>query len=281
MNALYTILFTSTNAASQERINLGLVMLDNSGQLLFRYSHEKLTLAKRLLSDDGYRLVKSYLSSIEARLTDKINISDSRSSVHQSYLEYLSNYSNNLVSFTKPQQIDIPLDQSTFDKVFAKFVFKSTEKTVEPSVVSDMSLVKATFIPKVEKRVNVDIELKADELDFIVFNQRIDMIGENERPVLNQFVDFDSSPSTLKQKINNYISLIKPFDLYSGKESKFFMVGDEPAKTTPQHQVWKHLKESTLISKGALELVTSQELEKLELYLEEHNVRPFFEPKQP
>lgn len=109
-----------------------------------------------------------------------------------------------------------------------------------------------------------------------LFPITIDMIGKNDRPVLNQFIDFDTTPAALKNQINNYINLIKPFELAEKKEGRFFIVADEPSKeASSQHLVWEHLKESPL-TKEIIKIVPRDEVEQIEKYLEEHDVRPYF-----
>ncbi len=277
MKSTYSIVFTPFSVLSNERVNLGLLMIDESGNSMFRYSNEKLSLIRNLLSEDGAKLIKSNLTTLENKFSKGEKEFFPLQEIKADFIQYLSSYTNNLISFTPPKSIDVELNEPNFNKLFQKFVFHIIPVVAKPPV-SSISLIKKNFTPKVESRVNVDFQLKANEFDFVLFNLNVDMIGKNDRPVLTQFFDFESSPESLKSRITNYISLIKPFEIKEQKDGKFFMVADEPSiEQNPQHLIWEHLLESPLIKKNILEIVPTTELDRVEKYLETHNVRPFVE----
>jgi hypothetical protein len=61
--------------------------------------------------------------------------------------------------------------------------------------------------------------------------------------------------------IASYLNLIKPLEIKEGKPGKYFVTGDEPVKNyNKQHLIRKHLKESTLIKAGVVELVPVNEI---------------------
>jgi hypothetical protein len=64
------------------------------------------------------------------------------------------------------------------------------------------------------------------------------------------------------------------------KIGKFFIVGQEPDKDlNKQHLIWENLLKSPLVSKDIVEIVSPNELERIQDYLEEHDVRPFEDVK--
>ena len=71
MKTFYTIVYSPFSAVSQERLNLGMVMLDGQGAVRFRFSQEKLNRAKKLFSEEGFKLIKSFLTSIDKKLAHK------------------------------------------------------------------------------------------------------------------------------------------------------------------------------------------------------------------
>jgi hypothetical protein len=277
MKSTYSIVFTPFSALSNERVNLGLLLINEAGNSIFRFSNEKFSIVRNLLSEDGAKMVKSNLITLENKFSKGKKEFFPLEDVKADFIQYLANYTNNLISFTPPKSIDIELNEENFNRLFEKFVFHSIP-VVSKLQTSSISLIKKNFTPKVESRVNVDFQLKANEFDFVLFNLNVDMIGRNDRPVLTQFFDFEASPESLKSRITNYISLIKPFEIKEKKAGKFFMVADEPSKEqNSQHMIWKHLLESPLIKENFLEIVPTNELDRVEEYLEEHDVRPFVE----
>lgn len=109
MKTFYTIVYSPFSVISQERLNLGMIMLDDQGIVRFRFSQEKLNRAKKLFSEEGFKLIKSFLSSIDKKLADKDKLISNSADFNIDYLSYLSKYSNNLVGFTDPQAIDVDL----------------------------------------------------------------------------------------------------------------------------------------------------------------------------
>ncbi|MCC5919216.1 MAG: hypothetical protein LAT68_00545 [Cyclobacteriaceae bacterium] len=280
MKTLYSIIYSPISVIGQERINFGLLLFNGEGKLLFNYSTEKLESAKQLFSSDAFKLIKTYLKTLDNKFTDKKQELLQENQVSADYVEYLSRYSNNLMSFTNPQEVNVELTIENFNSLFEKIIFKKPEVKLQELIrpINGIAVVKMNFAPKVQKRVNLDVELRTDEHDFVLFNTHIDMMGKNDIPVLNQFIEFEyDTPAMLEKKINSYIGLIKPFEAYDGNEGKYFMVGDEPSKSKIKHHlIWDHLVDSTLIKKNLVELVPSKEIDLIESYFNDHDVRPYF-----
>lgn len=278
MSTYYSILYTQLNAFSKERLNLGLVMISDNGDMKFRLSENKLNLIKNLFSKDSVSLMKSYFHSIQNKIAIKNELIEQFSEIKQEYLQYLSNYSNNLIAFSQPEKIQLDLTEETFNKVFEKFVFHQQEyRLKKPKRKSELNQFRNEFYSRVKKRANVNLELSSDKLDFVLFPTRVDMIGKNDRPVLNKFFDLSTRADLVRNKVNSYISLIKPFEISTKIDGKFFMVMDEPSKELKhQHETWKHLRSSSLTSKEIIEIVPTDETQKIEEYLERHEVQPYF-----
>jgi len=278
MTSTYSIVYSPVSAISQERINLGLLMIGNHGEGMFRYSHEKLNSVKTLFSADGFKLLKSTLNTLENQFHQEPGSLLPKSEIKSESINYFSYYTNNLISFTAPKEIEVELNDDVFSKLFDKWIFRAVTTEPRQLLIPPIKRVKENFIPRVQSRVNVDYKLEAAEYDFVVFNLNIDMIGKNDIPVLTQFVDFEARQTSLKNKINEFVSIIKPLEIKEGKVGKFFIVAEEPGKEhQSQHLIWDHLSESPLIKNGILEIVPPAELDQIQDYLETHDVRPFVE----
>ena len=199
MKTTYSILFTPINTIGQERLNLGMIMINETGNVQFEYAHEKLKASKKLFDDDGYKLLSSYLSAIKNKLTKKDEIIDSRSHFKTGYLEYLSSYSNNLLSFSKPESINLELNESNFNRLYEKYIFKTVKEVQVEAQISKIDSLKKSVFPRVMDRVNINVDLNADQYDFVMFNIKVDMMGRNDIPVLNQFIDFESTQSSIQK----------------------------------------------------------------------------------
>jgi hypothetical protein len=259
-----------------------MIMLNDLGEVKFKYSSEKLSRVKSLFTVEGFKLLKSFIESLDHKTNNivQFGLINNNQPFTSSYLEYLSNYANNLVLFTKPQPVDIELNDFNFKLLFEKFVFEFPKEKIATysSTASELDIIKESFLPKVSKRVNINYTLKAEKHDYLVFDMQLDMIGKNDRPVLNQFIEFGSNHANLQKSIQSYLSLVKPLELNAAKPGKFFISGDEPPKSLKkQHLIWEQLRNSNLVSNEIVEMVPSSDLEKIEEYLNEHDVRPFYQ----
>ncbi|WP_194973680.1 DUF3037 domain-containing protein [Aquiflexum lacus] len=125
MKSTYSIVYTPVSAVSQERINLGLLMIGDQGEGMFRYSHKKLNSVKALFSPDGFKLLKTTLSALENQFFKESGSLIPQTEINSELIHYLSYYSNNLISFTTPKTIEIELNEATFSKLFEKWIFKT------------------------------------------------------------------------------------------------------------------------------------------------------------
>lgn len=277
MKTFYSIIYTQLSPVSKERLNLGLLMISEQ-EVKFQFAPEKLNVIKKLLSNDAQKLILSYLKGIQNRLELKNELIEPNREITESYISYLSDYSNNLVSFTKAEYLKTELNDSVYQKLFDKLIYKTEVKGyILDQTRQDADIFKYNFFKRVNKRVNTAVELTTEKLDFILFPIKIDMIGKNEAPVLSQFIDFDSTSNALQNNLSSYISLIKPFELKEHKEGKFFIIGDEPLRDNKkQHLIWEHLSTSPLIKEEIIEVIPQAEVEVIEEYLNEHDVHPYF-----
>ena len=78
----------------------------------------------------------------------------------------------------------------------------------------------------------------------------------------------------IQQQINAYMLFLveKIRETKDGKNGHFFLLGDETSKGLKEnHKLWKAAKESKV-----LDLVPSDEINKVETYMQEHGVEPVF-----
>lgn len=130
MKNFFSIIYLPLNSNLQEKISIGLIMF-NDEKNLFKISNQKLHVIKNLIAPNKYSSLKNYFSNIVNELNPKIdeyelNIKDNVSSnkwITASYFHYLNKYSNNLVIYSKPKNIDTDINEDTFKWLFNKLVF--------------------------------------------------------------------------------------------------------------------------------------------------------------
>lgn len=280
MKTIYSILYVTLNASLDEKVSIGVVMSNNNEQY-FKFSNNKLLFLKNVLDSEKYNFIRKYLVSIEKNLTDE---SYSRNSlfynksfrsewVSEGYIYYLSNYSNNIIQFSKPKSINIDLNEFTFKKVFEKYIFKYDEIIQQNKDISVLTKVREYLFPKIKNKVNLEITLTASNFDNLFAPIEVDFLGMNSKPLAGQTVDFDKKHYYLENDITRFVSLTKAIELDGNKRGQYYIIGREPKKKDDKnHLLWEQIRDSNF-----LDFVDIDDYGIVEEYIESHDVKPFYE----
>ena len=281
MKTIYSILYVNLNTTLNARVSIG-VLVSNGSKNYFKFSSDKLSAFKGILNSERYGLVKSYLKSIDKEIVSD-NIVDSNKLfikrdfkndwINESYLVYLSRYSNNIIQFSEPKTIDVDLNDNTFKRIFEKYIFKfSNDTNVEPEF-NVYSIVKKQLFPKIQEKVNIEKTLTSDDFENLFAPIDIDFIGVNGIPVAGQTIDFEKSHYYLENDVTRFVSLTKAIELEGDSRGKYFVLGREPQKrVNKNHLLWEHIRDTEF-----LEFVDISEVGIIEDYIQKNNVRPFFD----
>lgn len=281
MKTIYSILYVNLNTTLNERVSIG-VLVSNGSKNYFKFSSDKLSAFKGILNSERYGLVKSYLKSIDKEIvSDNIVDSDKlfikrdfkNDWINESYLVYLSRYSNNIIQFSEPKTIDVDLNDNTFKRIFEKYIFKFSENANVQPEFNVHSIVKKQLFPKIQKRVNIEKTLTSDDFENLFAPIDIDFIGVNGIPVAGQTIDFEKSHYYLENDVTRFVSLTKAIELEGDSRGKYFVLGREPQKrVNKNHLLWEHIRDTEF-----LEFVDISEVGIIEDYIQKNNVRPFFD----
>jgi len=129
MPSHFCILFASSRPEIQEQISIGLLLV-GSNSVFFEISKTKLKIAGKLLPPQSYcylkdtvrqisQLVEAENTKVGSLLLEPMNISNKFSI---GYMEYLSRYSNNILTFSNPKIFDLDADNALFEMLFKKYV---------------------------------------------------------------------------------------------------------------------------------------------------------------
>lgn len=280
METIYSIVYITLNTTLDERISIGVIMT-NGLEYYFNYSSEKLLAVKNILDDAKYTVIKNYLKSIEKEIgfdkatENQLLYQDAYKTawVTEEYLSYLSNYSNNIIHFSTPKKIDIDLNSLNYKKIFEKYVFKIFDKKNEPEVIDVHAIVKRNLFPKIASNVNLEKIITSSDLDNLFAPIEVDFIGINGIPVAGQTIDFQKTSYYLENDVARFISLTKAIELQGKPKGQYYILGREPQKSTNKnYQLWEQIRGSNF-----LDFVDIDEVEQVEAYIAQNNVRPFFE----
>lgn len=270
MRTFYSILYCSIRPNLDERVSIGLFVA-NEKECFFDFSKEKLNIIKGLLPLEGFQLLKSNLKALSTLAsnceTDLLNVYKGKSFLTEGYFGYLSTYANNLLTYSKPIELQLELNHLVFNQLFEKFIFNLPHQEVGKS--EKVEMVRRRLNHTIKSHVNFDIELTNNEFSGLVIPAKISFIGKNEVKVAGEMNDFNKSVNFLRQQVNAHLYLVEKIK-ESDKDAKFFFIGDEPSKALKEnHEIWKNLK-----TFKPLDLVPTNEIERVEEYMFTHGVEP-------
>jgi hypothetical protein len=267
MKVFYSILYVSIKPVVNEQLSIGLFLSDGNSAF-FHYSVEKLNLTRKLISDDSFSMISQYIDGLNQDINGEEKYFKD---ISLGYFNYLSDYNNNLISFSKPTPININFEEEVFKKLFEKFVFKYKSEVV-PLVhkVTPLSRVKEVLYPSIKRRVNIDKTLTPKEIPtLLVPRVKVDFIGLNDYPVAGDVIDFNAGINSISNNIGHFTTLINALD---GRNGKYYIIGEEPSRTLypEQHSTWSQIHNSK-----SIEFVPLNEIETVSKYMEDHKVKPF------
>lgn len=280
MKTLFSILYVPISATLDEKVSIGLIM--SSGEHhFFKYSQSKLNVIKGLLDNESNNILKSYLKSLEKEInvvieSEKelftIDLPFKAKWVSNSYISYLSKYSNNLILFSEPKFIDVPLSEMNFRKVFEKYIFQYEEAITTRLFTTIFEKVRTKLYPNIEGKVNIDRTLTSLDFGNLFAPVEVNFIGVNGAPVAGQTFDFEKKHYFLENDVTRFISLTKALELEGRKDGKYFILGREPIKIFDKnHLMWEQIRDSDF-----LEFVDIDDVGIVEQYIDKNHVIPFF-----
>ncbi|MCB9163138.1 MAG: hypothetical protein H6592_01685 [Flavobacteriales bacterium] len=280
MNSFYSILYAGINPASGDKLAVGL-FLRGDQRPRFAWSKRRVSIVRDLMGGDAYRLLAQNLKALQRKAeepnadpSDLFNGDVAAKSAYQlnePYFQYLSRYSNNLLTFGPVTPITMEATEQKFGDLFRLLVDDLTMATVG-TLRKDIDETKTQLKERIGARVSWNVELTQLEIPgLLVPTIQLDFIGRNKKNVIGEVVDFEKPDYYLKADINK-VDIVTHALNEKGTLGKAYVVGDEPEeKDHPQqHLAWLALKASKRI-----ELVPSSEIQRVEQHLEEENVQPW------
>lgn len=272
MKTFYSLLSAVINPVSSEKISLGLLLSDGNTSL-FGYSSNRLSLIRSIIEKESFGLVKEYLKSIRT-VIEKIDFNQNQQTIYEaegknlmvneSYISYLSDYSSNIISFSKPVAIDLPVKQDIFDKLFFRFI----EEVSMPEIRRERAVesVRSEFLPRVSDYFLTEYDVTPDTFPELLLPVTIDLMGKNERYVIGQFMDLERHPNHIKSDFFDFRQLSEALP-----NSTNFLITAEPLKSKwpVQHHFWNEIRNIRNI-----QCIEVSEVEAVEAYAREHRVKP-------
>ena len=159
MKTFYSILSVVIRPEINEKLSVGLLLVDEK-QVSFYVSESKLSVVKKLVSNNIFKGIKSSIKFIEKTFMIKqnilsnpqqvleLNIEDKSDVFNYGYIDYLSQYNNNVIVFSKPVNINFEYSIELFQKLFQKLVDETSFDSKAEKIFSPVDIFKKTFFPK-------------------------------------------------------------------------------------------------------------------------------------
>lgn len=280
MKTFFSIIYLPLGPDFQEKISIGMVM-SNGADSLIRFSNTKLNALKSLISTDKLSIVKNYLKNLAEETTENnklgqfnLTLNSSNDWITEKYFSYLNSYSNNLVMFSEPRNVDLNINMDNFKSLFEKFVFFFEDNNVKTKIDTIYSEARTRLYSKIESNVNLNVTVSSSDFKELITPVDVNFIGKNGIVVAGQTIDFVKRHYNLEHDLTSFVSFSKAVDYSRNDRGKYFLVGKEPNKKEhpKNHRTWKHVIHSHLV-----EYVDISETEMIQDYIRSRNVTPFFD----
>lgn len=278
MKTFYSILSINIRPEINERLSIGLLMICGE-QVFFRHSASKLSVIKRLIGNDVFKATQNYLKLVETSVNSNEAISSDNAALHfkieskydrlfsEQYIEYLSRYNNNLISFSKPNFVELEANEQIFSLLFKKFVDQFEEIVVDENT-RRIDRFKKQYYPNVKSFFNIEQEINSTQYSGLFTPVKVDLMGKNDIEVFGQSIDFEKKIYSIECNIGNLLQLNRALP-----KAKQFVIGYEPDKDLEiNHRIWNNIRMSS-----EFEYVDISEAEKITEYAISHGVTPLID----
>ena len=279
METFYSILSVTLRPEINEKLSVGIILISED-KVLFSSSNKKLLVIKKLVSQSVYNGIKHSIKLIEKGFKIKqstlsnpqqvleLNLQDKSDVFNYNYIDYLSRYNNNIITFSKPVEINVEYSIGLFHSLFEKFIDEEAFITIE-KVINPLEHLKNSFYPKVSKYFSRNLKLTKSQYPKLWLPViQIDLLGKNENKVLAQSIDMSKNYSYLKSDIADLMNI----NIALPKSKKFIITSEPDTSLEKNHIVWNNVRQF----KG-FEYVDINEVTLIEEYAKTHGVLPLFE----
>jgi len=271
MKSHYTILSAVIRPEIQEKISIGLLLVSANG-LFFLCSKNKLSVVRSLIDNSLYKYLNETIRQIDTAIEKEKNekgsiFTDAPHHVQfsEGYLSYMNSYSNNLINFSAPLQIEMEADTKLFQFLYNKYVDAAA---VPVKRTRSVDAIKQDFYPQIGAYYNTEKDVTAADIPALPMSVNVDVIGKNEVTTFAQIIDFERHLNFIQQDVAVLEFLTNAL---IHEHPKSFMVANEPDKLVypKSHAAWNDLRRWNKV-----EYIPIEEIDRVRIYAEVHNVQP-------
>jgi len=285
MQTFYTIIKIAPNSMTDDCLSIGLLVFNGSKYWL-QFSEERKNASKRLMDEnaDAVDFVVKQITLYIQKLNKDIVKSTTElfplnSLLNSEYFNYLNNYSNGLLRFSKPSFLNDVINEEKFLKLFALLIDKNIEREPKNKDISNeifFATINKKLIKRVEQQIHTRVNINSVSLPSLYFQYEMDCIGLNGAFVGAKAIPFNKSIATLDKDISHYIALISLLSTKYNKNVKhnnFFLIADEPKViNSPEHNTWV-----SIINNPLFKVINASQVDTIADKVEETQAKTFLQ----
>lgn len=237
MKSYYSLIRYFNNSLSKENIVIGLIAISNTN-VFYRFSESKIKLISRFSDNRDDLLnynVKKLKEYLDVNVNDKLFISENAHNL-KAYIDRLSIYSNGLIQFDKPVELNMNVNEAFFNMFYDKYIgeFKSNARNKKVDQVF-VQRVENKFRKPLEDIIDVDYRIEKKIIPSLFFDYKLNGIGVNGSIYSVKCIDINSNRTldNIQKDISELESLSYRLNRFSEdkvqhpENNQHFLVMDE------------------------------------------------------
>ena len=285
MKSLISIIHLQTNAASLEKIAVGLIAVSDN-EVFFQVAENKIKIAAKICGPDILKHAEISFALISNKVAETNKENKSQSLIQnvsiftKEYIIYLNKYSKGLMQFDEPKAYAGIIDKKVFKILFEQFIGTwEQKKPDEKKIIHFHTTIKKQLNKAIFKqKVDVDYTLNPTKIEGLLKPQDITLISKNGNILAAQAIDFNNSEEVITKHayelevIINCLEKLGKQNISQKHHGKYYMLFNKPAKNSPQEKLLNNIKKTKA---GIMHIEEAGYLNELENKLEKDNYKKF------
>jgi len=195
MKSYYSLIRYFNNSLSKENIVIGLIAISTTN-VFYRFSESKIKLISKFsdhrddLLNYNVKKIKDYL---DINVKDKLFVKENSYNL-KLYIDRLSIYSNGLIQFDKPVELNMDVNEAFFNTFYDKYIgeFKSNARNKKVDQVF-VQRVENKFSKPLEHIIDIDYRIEKRIIPSLFFDYKLNGIGVNGSIYSVKCIDINSN----------------------------------------------------------------------------------------
>lgn len=275
MKTFFSLVSIQTNSFSLEKVVVGVLAITEK-KVFFEYSKSKIQLLDKLAPHHNgiSQFALKTLQQIKSKVVETNHLKEQQKLLASydvftaDYINYLSKYSNNILSFAKPEALPINFTQKEFGQYYFNFVGEPLTLNTKKQNISFAKKIKPYFEKEgLDEKANLKYHFNPHTFQGILKAADVSLITKNGAINAIQVIDFSLGEQTIVNHLYEtkiiHDALHKFVKNVKGEVNKIKIAFEEPEKNTKQYELfdlsYKNYKDTfEFITPNALEKETEK-----------------------